>query len=147
MKEGYKETELGSIPESWSVLKLKDLGEFKNGINKSKEDFGFGFPFVNLNDVFENTLISNNINFNLVNCNDNERLNYNLLKGDVLFIRSSVKPEGVGLTSIINSELKNTVYSGFIIRFRTNNDLVIQNDFKRYIFNENRFRQSLLSKS
>lgn len=147
MKEGYKETELGSIPESWSVLKLKDLGGFKNGINKSKEDFGFGFPFVNLNDVFENTLISNNINFNLVNCNDNERLNYNLLKGDVLFIRSSVKPEGVGLTSIINSELKNTVYSGFIIRFRTNNDLVIQNDFKRYIFNENRFRQSLLSKS
>ena len=147
MKVGYKKTSLGFIPDSWCISKLKDLGEFKNGINKSKEDFGFGNPLLNLDDVFGNNLIEDNSNFGLVNCNDKEILNYNLKKGDIVFIRSSVKPEGVGLTTLINNNLNNTVYSGFTIRFRMNNDFIIQHDFKRYMFYENQFRNILMSKS
>lgn len=147
MKQGYKESELGIIPVDWEIKKLGDIGEFKNGINKSKEDFGFGFPLINLNDVFENSLLNDNTNCTLVNCNEKERLNYNLIKGDVLFIRSSVKPEGVGLTSLISNELKNTVFSGFIIRFRAKDDITIEFNFKRYVFNGTYFRNSLMSKS
>lgn len=147
MKVGYKKTNLGFIPDSWCVSKLKELGEFKNGINKSKEDFGFGIPLLNLDNVFGNDLIEDNSNFSLVNCNEKEILNYNLNKGDIVFIRSSVKPEGVGLTTLVNKNLKNTVYSGFTIRFRMNDDFVIQHDFKRYMFYENQFRNILMSKS
>jgi type I restriction enzyme S subunit len=40
------------IPSDWDVKELGVIGELKNGINKEKEDFGFGFPMVNLMDVF-----------------------------------------------------------------------------------------------
>ncbi|HED37966.1 MAG TPA: hypothetical protein ENI76_06960, partial [Ignavibacteria bacterium] len=52
VKAGYKKTEIGLIPKDWKVVILGEIGTFKNGINKGAEDFGFGYPFVNLLDVF-----------------------------------------------------------------------------------------------
>ncbi|MFN3379816.1 MAG: restriction endonuclease subunit S, partial [Runella zeae] len=131
--------------EDWEVKKLGEIGEFKNGINKSSEDFGFGFPFVNLMDVFGKSKISAHLNLGLINSNEVERKVYELKKGDVVFIRSSVKPEGVGLTCLIEEDLINTVYSGFIIRFRDFG--VLSDPFKQYCFYSEHFRNRLISSS
>lgn len=144
MREGYKLTELGEIPTEWNIFKLKDIGNFKNGINKSKEDFGKGYPFVNLMNVFGISVIKPN-GLSLVDINEKEKKDYNLLKGDVLFIRSSVKPSGVGLTSLVAEDISDTVFSGFLIRFRDNGTLIT--DFKRYCFYELGFRRRLLNLS
>jgi len=56
--KGYKQTELGLIPDDWILSPLGNLGQFKNGINKGSEAFGHGFPFVNLMDVFGASQIS-----------------------------------------------------------------------------------------
>lgn len=144
-KNGFKQTEAGLIPEDWEVVELGDIGEFKNGINKSKEDFGFGFPFVNLMDVFGKPKILGIEKFDLINSNKYERNLYNLVEGDVLFIRSSVKPAGVGLTSVIKNELVNTVFSGFLIRFREKIGLNIE--YKKHCFFNERFRNELISNS
>jgi len=40
VKAGYKRTEVGVIAEDWEVASLGELGQFKIGINKGKEDFG-----------------------------------------------------------------------------------------------------------
>lgn len=143
--KGYKQTEVGVIPEDWDLIELGEVGQFKNGINKSKEDFGFGFPFVNLLDVFGKPKIYGNEVFDLINSNEAERSLYNLKKGDVLFIRSSVKPSGVGLTSVIASDLKDTVFSGFLIRFREG--IGIYTDFKKYCFHNEKFRNELIANS
>jgi type I restriction enzyme, S subunit len=143
--EGYLKTEVGIIPCDWKVKKLTEIGTFKNGINKSGEEFGFGYPFVNLMNVFGKTNITNNTQLELVNSNDIERKLYNLKKGDVLFIRSSVKPQGVGLTTLIKDDLKNTVFSGFIIRYRENGSLI--NAFKEYCFYTHNFRNNLIGRS
>lgn len=129
----------------WEEKKLIEIGEFKNGINKSKEDFGFGVPFINLMDVFGKSTISN-LNLDLVNANEKEVKLYELKKGDVLFIRSSVKKEGVGETSVVFEDLKNTVYSGFLIRFR-DNIIKLNLNFKKYCFATKKFRQDLISLS
>jgi type I restriction enzyme S subunit len=50
--EGYKQTEVGVIPEDWLTIKIGDLFGFKNGLNKAKEFFGTGTPIVNYMDVF-----------------------------------------------------------------------------------------------
>ncbi|HAJ99527.1 MAG TPA: hypothetical protein DCM62_05845 [Bacteroidales bacterium] len=118
----------------------------KNGINKEKEDFGFGFPMVNLMDVFGiNKVYKNNFQLGLVNATERDIKEYSLQKGDVLFIRSSVKPEGVGLTTVICDDLENTTYSGFIIRFRDNGCLDLA--YKAHCFFEEGFRRRLLNKS
>ena len=112
-----------NVPEGWEVIQLGKLGSFKNGVNKSKDDFGFGVPFINLQDVFGHWEIEHN-DFDLVNVTEEELKNYNLKKGDILFIRSSVKPSGVGLTSVIKEDILNTIYSGFIIRFRSKDKIL-----------------------
>ena len=90
-KPGYKQTEVGIIPEDWNVSELGELGKFKNGINKGREDFGHGSPFVNLMDVFGISSISEVEHLGLVNSNDVERKVYDLKKGDVLFINTPDK--------------------------------------------------------
>ena len=142
---GYKLTGVGVIPEDWELKSLGDIGKFKNGINKGAEDFGFGSPFVNLMDVFGVNSISTSEHLGLINSNDIEKKIYDLKKGDVIFVRSSVKPSGVGLTTVVVEDLPNVVYSGFLIRFRSNSSLDV--DFKRFCFSEEKFRRSVIANS
>ena len=142
---GYKRTEVGVIPEDWEVRTLGALGDFKNGINKGKQDFGHGFPFVNLMDVFGVPKVSTDSSFGLVNSSLGEQEAYALQSGDVLFVRSSVKPEGVGLTILIPEDLPNTVFSGFLIRYRDNGVFALE--FKEHCFWEASFRNRLIASS
>lgn len=137
--------ENGKAYPKWEEKKLGEIGEFKNGINKGKEDFGFGFPFVNLMDVFGKSTISD-LKLDLVNANEKELKLYELKKGDVLFIRSSVKKSGVGETSLVLKDLANTVFSGFLIRFRDEKH-TLHLDFKKYCFSTTKFRNDLISLS
>jgi type I restriction enzyme S subunit len=136
---------MSDLPSGWKFPRLDKLGEFKNGVNKSKDDFGHGKPLVNLNDIFGKNHLSSSAFLDLVDVNEQEIANYSLIAGDVLFVRSSVKPEGVGLTAVVLEDMPETVYSGFIIRFR--NGGKIDKNFARYCFYENRFRHNLMSKS
>ena len=134
----------GSEFGEWEEKLLSEIGAFKNGLNKDKESFGFGSPFINLMDVFGKKVVQTD-NLGLVEANQKDLENYDLKKGDVLFIRSSVKAEGVGQTALVIDDLPNTVYSGFLIRFRDNYGLDL--GFKKYCFMNNDFRLRLLAKS
>jgi restriction endonuclease S subunit len=144
-RPGYKQTELGEIPEDWEVKTLGDLGKFKNGVNKDGDSFGFGQPFVNLMDVFGKTAIKGDEKLGLINSTELDRKEYDLRTGDVLFIRSSVKPSGVGLTAVVLSDLENTIYSGFLIRYRSLAALDLQ--FKQFCFHEAGFRKRIVAAS
>ena len=134
----------GSEFGAWEEKLLSEMGFFKNGLNKDKESFGFGFPFINLMDVFGKKVVKTE-KLGLVDANQKDLDNYDLKKGDVLFIRSSVKAEGVGQTALVIDDLPNTVYSGFLIRFRDSYGLDL--GFKKYCFMNNDFRLKLLAKS
>jgi len=142
---GFKNTEVGVIPSDWELCSLGEIGSFKNGINKGKEDFGHGSPFVNLLDVFGKNYIDSSIELGLINSNDFERQLYSLKKGDVIFVRSSVKPSGVGLTILCKEDLPNAVFSGFLIRFRDNGKIDL--DFKIHCFYEEGFRKRVIANS
>ena len=145
VRAGYKQTEVGVIPEEWSAVPLSRIGKFKNGINKGSEAFGHGSPFVNLMDVFGVNSITSGDAFGLVKTSEAEQQTYDLKRGDVIFIRSSVKPSGVGLTAVVEADLPKTVYSGFLIRFRDNDALDI--GFKRHCFYSESFRSKLIGAS
>lgn len=146
VKPGYKNTEVGVIPEDWEVRPLSEMGIFKNGINKAIEEFGHGSPFINLMDVFGIPKAPTTTeSFGLINTTEAERSAYSLRAGDVLFVRSSVKPQGVGLTTLITSDLPETVFSGFLIRFRSSE--LLANEFKEHCFHGTGFRQRLIASS
>lgn len=145
-KIGYKKTKLGWIPEEWIVDSLGNIGELKNGISKGGENFGYGTPIIGLNDIFGKIYISQSNPNSLVNATSKELKDCNIQIGDVLFVRSSVKPEGVGIPCVVEKDLKDTTFSGFLIRFRETKH-ILNNKYKRYCFLLDSFRYKLLAKS
>ncbi len=133
------------IPEEWEEVSLGKLGRFKNGINKDSAAFGSGLPFVNLMDVFGQNHLLPNVELGLLQTSASERATYNLKAGDVLFVRSSVKPSGVGLTAVALQDMPNTVFSGFLLRYRDKGGLDI--DFKKHVFYAERFRAEVIGRS
>ena len=130
--------------DDWELRKLGELGTFKNGMNFSKDAMGTGFPFINLQNIFGKNVVDIS-QLGLAMASSIQLKNYNLQKGDVLFVRSSVKLEGVGETAIVPKNLEDTTYSGFIIRYRDSFGMDI--NFKRYTFGTNNIRNQIMSQA
>jgi type I restriction enzyme S subunit len=96
-------------------------------------------------DVFGKPTISSETDLGLINSTEIDRKEYGLKEGDILFIRSSVKPSGVGLTTVIQQDLEDTVYSGFLIRYRSG--LQLSTEFKEHCFYEEGFRNRIIAGS
>lgn len=130
--------------EDWKQRKLGDLGALKNGMNFSKDAMGHGYAFVNLQNIFGNNVVDAK-NLGLAEASEKQLLEYSLQKGDVLFVRSSVRLEGVGETALVAETLENTTYSGFIIRFR--DEYGLNNDFKKFVFVTKKVRDQIMSQA
>ncbi len=111
---GYKQTEVGVIPEDWTVLSLGSVFNFKNGLNKGKEYFGFGTSIINYMDVYTLCGIRANSINGMVSVTPSERKNYSACKGDVFFTRTSETVEEIGLASVLLDDVKDAVFSGFV---------------------------------
>ena len=138
------EIRFDGFTDAWEQCKLGELGSLKNGMNFSKEAMGIGFPFVNLQNIFGNNVIDVS-NLGKAMASDSQLKDYNLLNGDVLFVRSSVKLEGVGEAALVPQTLDNTTYSGFIIRFR--DEYGLDNNFKRFVFGIESVRNQIMSQA
>ena len=145
-KNGEKNPEIRfeGFTDDWEQRKLGELGSLKNGMNFSKEAMGIGFPFVNLQNIFGNNVIDVT-NLGKTMASDSQLKDYNLLNGDVLFVRSSVKLEGVGEAALVPQDLENTTYSGFIIRFR--DEYGLDNNFKRFVFKIQPVRNQIMAQA
>ena len=136
------EIRLKGFSGEWEEFQLENLGEFKNGMNMDKDSMGFGNPFVNIQHIFESSEVTKH-NLELVNATNKQKKDYNLLKGDVLFVRSSVKLEGVGDTAVLVDDIEGATYSGFLIRFRSNINLSL--DYKKVMFSIPLVRKQILA--
>lgn len=97
----------------------------KNGIYKSKEFMGAGIPIVKMSQQFGNRFIDSQLNgYELITLDDKEIENYSLQENDLLFSRTSVVPEGVGMCSIIREKERSLVFESNIIRVRLDRKLV-----------------------
>jgi len=86
LREGYKQSEVGVIPEDWGVKTLGDVFEFKNGLNKEKEYFGEGTPIINYMDVYKNNALTANDLRGKVTVTKTELKAYEVRKGDVFLL-------------------------------------------------------------
>ncbi len=109
---------IGEIPADWSVKRLKNIGSFSSGIsNKTPEDFGFGYPFVNYKNIYKNYEIDQNVE-EKVNSTEEDRKKYNIKYGDLFFTGSSETIDELGFSSVAMKDFPNAVWNGFCIRMR-----------------------------
>lgn len=139
MKES-KNTYLGAIPIHWNEKKLRFLGTCQNGISKSSDFFGSGYPFVSYGDVYRNYSLPQTVN-GLINSTDTDREIYSVEYGDVFFTRTSETIEEVGFSSTCLKTIENATFAGFVIRFRPFNAKELIPEFSKYYFRSNIHRK------
>ena len=130
---------VGEIPKEWHVKKLRYLGGCQNGISKSSEYFGEGYPFVSYGDVYRNYQLPEMVR-GLVMSTDNDRENYSVIRGDVLFTRTSETIEEVGFSCVCLKTIEHATFAGFVIRFRPNSDELLP-EYSKYYFRSDMHRR------
>ena len=96
----FKQTEIGLIPKDWELKKFGDIAEFKNGINFSSDQKGdIGILTIDVLNMYGSGFAVTFDKLYRVDKGINE--SYFLKSGDLLFVRSSLKREGVGWTGSI----------------------------------------------
>ena len=130
---GYKQTNLGLLPNEWDAVSLGELFVFKNGLNKAKRFFGTGVPIVNYMDVFEHPGLRVEHLSGRVNLSPEEIRNFAVRLGDVFFTRTSETVEEIGVAAVMLDEPCDTVFSGFILRARSRSGR-LDHRYKQYCF-------------
>lgn len=128
---------------NWQTVNLGELGDFKNGANFTRSDFGFGHPIINVKNLYDGRYVS---------ITDLDELKPNTLpnpdivsvqKNDILFARSSVKASGAGQVAMVNEFRPKSIFSGFIIRFRITKDELVEANYLNYLLRSSEYREIL----
>jgi type I restriction enzyme, S subunit len=141
----YKNTPIGKIPVDWEVVKLGTVSDLKNGINFKKEQKGdAGILTVDVLNMYSIDIFVDPTNLYRVNIDLDSKEEYILKRGDILFVRSSLKKEGVGWASLFKPFNEPATFCGFIIRGRLISTKIIP-EFLIYFLRSDRVRERLIS--
>lgn len=102
-------------PKGWKSGKFADVvADIRNGFNPTKDQFGTGTRFITVNGLY-NGLTIDAASADRVSADPAVIAKYRLQRGDLCFVRSSVKRSGVGMASVFDSD-DEAVFGGFVIR-------------------------------
>ena len=132
---------LGEVPKHWRIIRLKLLGSFSNGLSKSSEYFGKGFPFYSYGDVYNNRSLPD-IPSDMVESDDSDQRKCSVERGDIFFTRTSESTDDIGATSVCLKTLPHSTFSGFIIRFRPYKERFLP-EYSKYFF-QNHYKKSFI---
>jgi len=143
IKKGYKQTEIGVIPEEWKVAELGSLGQTYNGLSgKTKEDFGSGSPYLTYMNIFANTKVNINL-VEYVKINSKETQN-KVQFGDIFFTVSSETLEDVGMSSVILDQIAEDTYlNSFCFGFRLHSYNELLPEYAMFLFREYNTRKRI----
>lgn len=128
----------------WETAKIGDFLDFKNGLNKGKEFFGYGTPIVNYTDVYKNYGLKKADIRGKVCLTTDEIHRFDVRKNDVFFTRTSETPDEVGMSSVLLEDVENGVFSGFVLRGRPKNDMFVP-EYCKYCFSTEAVRNAIVT--
>lgn len=133
----------GNAQDGVRWMRVGELFEFKNGLNKGKDFFGKGTPIVNFTDVFKNACIYEDTLKGRVEVTTTEMERYSAKKGDVFFTRTSETPEEIGMTAVLLDDIPDCVFSGFVLRARPKTELLLPK-YCGYCFSSREIRKEIV---
>ena len=128
----------------WDTALIGDFLDFKNGLNKGKEFFGYGTPIVNYTDVYKNRGLKKADIRGKVCLTPDEIHRFDVRKNDVFFTRTSETPDEVGMSSVLLEDIENGVFSGFVLRGRPKNDMFVP-EYCKYCFSTKAVRNAIIT--
>jgi type I restriction enzyme S subunit len=141
---GYRQTEVGTIPDDWEIVPLSELLDFRNGVNADKSAYGRGTPFINVLEVITHTHLRDSDIPGRVTLPRLLVDSFAVRRGDVLFNRTSETQEEVGMASVyVGDEV--VVFGGFVVRGRVKGAAIDEN-YLGYAFRSSVIRSQIISK-
>ena len=113
VKQGYHKTDIGTIPDEWSVVKVKDIvtAPLSYGVNAAAVEYDSNLPrYIRITDITDDGRYdySNKVSINIEGSD-----RYTLAVGDVLFARTGAS---TGKTYLYTESDGKLIYAGFLIR-------------------------------
>ena len=130
-----------------NIFKLDEIFDFKNGLNKGKEFFGKGVPFISYVNVYKLDRLQEEDIIEKVDLTEDEIERFSVIKGDVLFTRTSEVKEEVGYSSVVIEDLENTVFNGFTIRARLKNRGILLPEYSAHLFRCHEIRKEIIKRT
>ena len=127
----------------WKKVKLGELYTVHNGLSKSKDFFGSGYPFLTFSNVFNNCFLPDKLDA-LVESTDKDRESFSILKGDVFITRTSETMDELGMSSVALKDYPNATFNGFTKRLRPKSDDILP-EYIGYYLRSKKFRNKFLA--
>jgi type I restriction enzyme, S subunit len=126
---------LGDVPAHWAVTRLRRVadGGLINGLFKTRDSYGQGVPLVNVFDVYQRDFQIQPETLERVQATSAEMEKYRVVAGDLLFVRSSLKLEGIGVSALVRGVFEPTVFECHLVRLRPRRELVVPRFLSLYL--------------
>lgn len=113
VKPGYKQTEIGVIPDDWCITPLRDIstGKFTYGVNAPAVEYMLPLPnYIRITDISDDGRFMRE-NRSSVVCEHPEQ--FTLRENDIVFARTGAS---TGKTYLYRQEDGELVYAGFLVK-------------------------------
>ena len=117
VKKGYKQTEIGVIPEDWEVVQLKyvSTGKFTYGVNAPAVEYMPPLPnYIRITDISDDGRFIRENCMSVICANPEQ---FTLKENDIVFARTGAS---TGKTYLYRREDGKLVYAGFLIKATIN---------------------------
>jgi len=131
--KGYKQTEVGVIPNDWAVYDFGDLiSSTQLGGNYPNSEINNGVPLIKMGNLGRGKIILNKLEFipSETSPSNRDELQY----GDVIFNTRNTL-ELVGKVAIWRNEMPKAYFNSNIMRFNFNSKKVKSNFYMNYVLN------------
>lgn len=129
------------MSENWKTYTFGELYNVASGLSKSRDQFGFGSPFVTFKNVFYNYFLPSELG-ELANTNQREQNSGSVKRGDIFLTRTSETLHELGMSSVALKDYPEATFNGFCKRLRLKENLEIKVDpvFIGYYLRTSHFR-------
>ena len=144
IRPGYRQTEVGVIPEDWENDKLsRFVTDHRSGIYKKSANYGDGCNIVGVGDIYGISAVDGRI-FDRVNLSKDEIKIFILQPGDLLYGESSLVREGIARTVYVKDGGENTAFAWHTRRYRVRQEH-IDSEYLFYFLQSELARQHMMS--
>ncbi|HCT3346030.1 MULTISPECIES: restriction endonuclease subunit S [unclassified Citrobacter] len=111
------------LPDGWEWVKLGNiLHDIKYGTSQKCDYNIAGYPVLRIPNIVKGIIDLTDIKYGVLT--DSELKDLTLNKNDLLFIRSNGSTNIVGQSTLVQHDLKDHAYAGYIIRVRLHNEYI-----------------------
>ena len=109
--------DLASLPQGWEILSLEEIASQKpqNGAFVKNPIWGQGTLYVNVKDLYRGVILDCKF-VERLECDSSYLKLYGLQENDLLFVRSSLKREGIGQCALISKLEEPAIFDCHLIR-------------------------------